>query len=61
MTPFFKVGHIWAIATVAGEQHHLVIVETIGQDGRDVVGWGTGSNVLAVSSSARGPVLYQHI
>lgn len=61
MSPLFKVRHVWAIATVARVKHHLVIVETVGQNGRDIVGCSTSSDILAVPASTGRPKLRQYI
>jgi len=47
-----EVGHVWVgLAVKTVEPVDLTVVEQLGNDSGDVVGWDTSSNVLAVSSS----------
>lgn len=52
VTPVLKIGHIWiCLAVETVEVVDLAVVEEIGDDGRDIGGLDTSSNVLTVATA----------
>src|SRR6266498_1233773 len=48
VTPPLEVTHVWAVVTIAGIIHHLVIVHHVGDHHVNLVGCETGTDVLSV-------------
>jgi hypothetical protein len=46
------------LAEQTAEVADLIVVEQLGDDRGDVIGWSTGSDVLTVSSAISGPKIY---
>jgi hypothetical protein len=56
VTPMFEVGHVRTmLAILIGEPCDFTVVERVCNDGRNVIGPSTSSNVLTVSTAIHGP------
>lgn len=58
MTPVLKVDHgRLGLLVQPSKPLDLAVVEQVSDDGGDVVGWDTGSNVLAIPATVDGSVM----
>lgn len=48
-----EIAHVGAVGPEPRVKLQLVVVESVGQDGSNLLGWRAGSDVLPVPSSAR--------
>lgn len=52
VAPLFEVGHVRVVLVIETlEKVDFAVVEKVGNDGRNVAGFNTGGNVLAVTTT----------
>ena len=57
MTPLLEVAHVRRVVSIGGwVQWLLPVVPHVGNDGGNVTGLDTGSDVLAIASTTRTPI-----